>query len=195
MKLIFKFFGSMFLVLWLVACSLQPGNGKSNIGSATRINDSIQIIALLDSFNEAAAKAEYDQYFNCLGEKAVFMGTDATEYWTKEQFMIWAKPYFDSGKAWSFQSLERHIYFDQTCNTAWFDELLNTQMKICRGSGVLIKKGQDWKIQQYVLSVTVPNSKTDSIVRIKSPVEDLMIKALTQGVVQGIVVRKKTDED
>jgi hypothetical protein len=37
--------------------------------------------------------------------------------------------------------------------TAWFDELLNTQMKICRGSGVLVKKiGQEWKIKQYVLS-------------------------------------------
>jgi hypothetical protein len=53
-----------------------------------------------------------------------------------------------------FTALERHIYFfDKTGKTAWFDELLNTQMKICRGSGVLVKKiGQEWKIKQYVLS-------------------------------------------
>jgi hypothetical protein len=38
------------------------------------------------------------------------------------------------GKAWNFTVLERHIYFDQS-KKAWFDELLNTQMKICRGSG------------------------------------------------------------
>jgi hypothetical protein len=47
-------------------------------------------------------------------------------------------------KAWSF-ALERHIYFDKTGKTAWFDELLNTQMKICRGSGVLVKIGQSGK--------------------------------------------------
>jgi hypothetical protein len=39
---------------------------------------------------------------------------------------------------------------------AWFDEL-STQMKICRGSGVLVKIGNDWKIKHYVLSMTVPN--------------------------------------
>jgi hypothetical protein len=30
-------------------------------------------------------------------------------------------------KAWSFTALERHIYFDKTGKTAWFDELLNTK--------------------------------------------------------------------
>jgi hypothetical protein len=34
---------------------------------------------------------------------------------------------------------------------------LSTQMKICRGSGVLVKIGNDWKIKHYVLSMTVPN--------------------------------------
>jgi hypothetical protein len=30
--------------------------------------------------------------------------------------------------------------------TAWFDELLDTQMKICRGSGILVKENKQWKI-------------------------------------------------
>ena len=59
--------------------------------------------------------------------------------------MIWAKPYFDKKTTWNFTALERHIYFDKTGRTAWFDELLNTQMKICRGSGVLVKIGKEWK--------------------------------------------------
>jgi hypothetical protein len=67
-------------------------------------------------------------------EDAVFIGTDATENWGKPAFQEFAKPYFDKGKAWNFTVLERHIYFDQS-KKAWFDELLNTQMKICRGSG------------------------------------------------------------
>lgn len=52
---------------------------------------------------------------------------------------------FDKGKAWNFTALERHIFFDKSGKTAWFDELLNTQMKICRGSGVLVKVGKNGK--------------------------------------------------
>jgi hypothetical protein len=59
----------------------------------------------------------------------------------------------------NFTVLERHIYFDQSKKIAWFDELLNTQMKICRGSGVLVKIDGKWKIKHYVLSMTIPNKK------------------------------------
>jgi hypothetical protein len=52
--------------------------------------------------------------------------------------------------------------------TAWFDELLNTQMKICRGSGVLVKIGQEWKIKQYVLSMTIPNDNSNKVIELKS---------------------------
>jgi hypothetical protein len=51
-------------------------------------------------------------------------------------------------------------------------------MKICRGSGVLVKQGSGWKVQQYVLSTTIPNSLIDSVVKIKAPVEDEIINKL-----------------
>lgn len=137
-----------------------------------------QIHQLLDAFNVAAAQANFDQYFSYYAEDAVFMGTDATEHWDKKAFMKWSKPFFDKKKAWSFSSMERHIYFSQQPDIAWFDELLNTQMKICRGSGVLSKQAGQWKIQQYVLSVTVPNSTVDSVVKIKAAEEDLLIQKL-----------------
>lgn len=47
-----------------------------------------------------------------------------------------------------FTLLERPIYFDKTGSIVWFDELLNTQMKICSDSGVLVKQGENWKVQQ-----------------------------------------------
>jgi hypothetical protein len=59
--------------------------------------------------------------------------------------------------------------------TAWFDELLDTQMKICRGSGVLVKIDGEWKIQHYVLSMTVPNDVTDQVVEAKQPIENQLI--------------------
>ena len=139
-----------------------------------------QITAMLDSFNVAAAKADFNKYFSYYTDDAIFTGTDATERWDKKAFMAWAKPIFDKGRAWNFTALERHIYFNKYGNLAWFDELLNTQMKICRGSGVVVKQGNDWKVQQYILSAMIPNDQLDSVIKIKSPVEDSLIRILQQ---------------
>ena len=57
----------------------------------------------------------------------------------------------------------------------WFDELLDTQMKICRGSGVLVFVNNQWKIKHYVLSMTFPNDNTDEVIKIKAPIEDALI--------------------
>lgn len=140
--------------------------------SSTSINDSLSITVMLDSFNIAAANADYNGYFNYFDEDGVFMGTDASEHWNKEQFMVWAKPFFDRKKTWHFTSMQRHIFIDPSHEMAWFDELLDTQMKICRGSGVLKKVNNQWKIKQYVLSMTIPNPLSDQVTFLKSPIED-----------------------
>lgn len=137
-----------------------------------------QVNQTLDAWHKAAADIKFDTYFNLMADDAIFIGTDATENWTKPDFKVWAKPFFDKGKTWSFTALERHIFFDKTGKTAWFDELLNTQMKICRGSGVLIKVGKEWKIQHYVLSMTIPNDEVDAVIKIKAPIEDALIDKL-----------------
>ncbi|WP_413999927.1 nuclear transport factor 2 family protein [Flavobacterium sp. W1B] len=142
------------------------------------VSDRDQINVVLDSWHKAAAEAKYEDYFNLMTEDAVFIGTDAAENWNKTAFQAYAKPHFDKGKAWSFTALERHIYFDKTGKTAWFDELLNTQMKICRGSGVLVKIGKDWKIKHYVLSMTIPNENSKEVIKIKAPIEEALMKEL-----------------
>lgn len=136
-----------------------------------------QVNLMLDSWHKAAANANFNGYFDLMADDAVFIGTDATENWTKSAFQGYAKPYFDKGKAWSFTAIQRHIYFSKDLDIAWFDELLDTRMKICRGSGVLVFIDGKWKIKHYVLSMTVPNDNTDEVVRIKSPIEEsLMIQ-------------------
>ncbi|MFN7674714.1 nuclear transport factor 2 family protein, partial [Flavobacterium sp.] len=122
--------------------------------------------------------ANFVNYFDALTDDSIFIGTDATENWTKPAFQAFAKPYFDKGKAWSFTSLERHIYFSTDKKMAWFDELLNTQMKICRGSGVLVFINGKWKIKHYVLSMTIPNDNVDDVIKIKAPIEDALISSL-----------------
>jgi ketosteroid isomerase-like protein len=137
-----------------------------------------KVNSTLDAWHKAASEANYNAYFSLMTEDAIFIGTDATENWNKKDFQAYAKPHFDKGKAWSFTALERHIYFDKTGKTAWFDELLNTQMKICRGSGVLVKIGKEWKIKHYVLSMTIPNDNSSEVIKVKASIEDAMIKTL-----------------
>ena len=134
-----------------------------------------QINNTLDAWHKAAAEANYSNYFDTLADDAIFIGTDATENWTKPAFQAFAKPYFDKGKAWSFTALERHIYISEDKKTAWFDELLDTQMKICRGSGVLVFINKQWKIKHYVLSMTIPNDNSDEIIKIKAPIEETLL--------------------
>ena len=129
------------------------------------------INTVLNQWHAAAAKANFSSYFDLMTSDAVFIGTDATEVWNKTEFMAYAKPHFDKGKAWSFTSLNRTIYFSKNKKTAWFDELLDTQMELCRGSGTLVKTKNGWKIAHYVLSMTVPNEVAREVIKTKKPLE------------------------
>lgn len=170
MKRIISIFILSFLIFSIPVCAQKKGFyenvQKKNINK------------LLDDFNTFAANADYKNYFDCFAEESTFIGTDATEVSNKKEFMEWARPFFDKGKAWNFKSLERNIYFSKDGNYAWFDEILDTQMKICRGSGVLEKISGKWKVKQYVLSVTVPNEVVDEVTKIKTPIEDALIQKL-----------------
>jgi ketosteroid isomerase-like protein len=120
---------------------------------------------VIDQWHKAAANADFDTYINLMTTDAVFIGTDATENWQLAEFKRFAKPYFDRGKAWSFTSIERNIY---TANgVVYFDELLSTQMGICRGSGILKKENGSYRIAHYVLSIAVPNENVESLTEMK----------------------------
>lgn len=156
-------------ILLFITVSLSAQNSEA---TKSEIN------TVVDNWHNAAAEVNYDAYFGALSEDAIFIGTDANENWNKRAFQDFAKPYFDKGKAWNFTALQRNIYFSADGKLAWFDELLNTQMKICRGSGVLIKVRNTWKIKHYVLSMTIPNDHSDEVVKIKTPIEDALIEKL-----------------
>lgn len=144
----------------------------------TNHKEEAKVNAVLDAWHKAAAEAQFDTYFSLMTPNGVFIGTDATENWQNDAFRAFAKPFFEKGKTWDFKLLERHIYFSKDQKTAWFDELLDTQMKICRGSGVLVKSGKQWKIAHYVLSMTVPNNNTNEVVKTKEKIESEIIQQL-----------------
>jgi ketosteroid isomerase-like protein len=166
--------------LLVLSCQLWSGCSErvDSIEIPSKEREIERIDSLLDVFHLAAAKADFDAYFGFYTEQSIFTGTDASERWNKSEFMAYAKPYFDRGKAWSFTAVQRQITLHESGQIAWFDELLDTQMKICRGSGVLVKQGQNWKIEQYILSMTIPNEVAGTVIEIKSPLEDAYLDSI-----------------
>lgn len=157
-----------FLALVLLSALLPAQNAEQSIDQ------------VLDSWHLAAAEANFEAYFSNMTTDAVFIGTDATENWELMAFREFSKPYFDQGKAWSFKAVQRNIYIDRGEQLAWFDELLDTWMGICRGSGVLKLEDGTWKITHYVLSAAIPNDDMQQVINIKKEKDSLQLLELTK---------------
>ncbi len=122
-----------------------------------------QVNAFVDSWHDDAANARY-AYFDKMAPDAVYIGTDASELWHRDQFKAWAKRYFDSKKAWAFKSIRRNVY--ASGGMIWFDELLDTKMGICMASGVVRKTPTGFEIVHYQLSMAVPNEVNKQVVQL-----------------------------
>jgi hypothetical protein len=141
--------------------------------------DSSAVSQTLNHFHAAAGRSDFEGYFNFFTEDAIFIGTDATERWEKAGFQAYARAPFAAGRGWNYVAVDRHIYLSANREQAWFDELLDAPYaKIARGSGVLVKTTAGWKIQQYVLSMTIPNALSDSVVQFKSAIEQALLDSL-----------------
>ncbi len=134
------------------------------LGTITIVNaqalrgDEAAINHQLDELHRLASEANYEQYFALYHDDAVFLGTDATERWPIAEFREYTKSRFDAGRGWTYHMTSRNIYVSDDCTTAWFDELLeNDNLGTTRGSGVLIKEYDEWKISQYNLTIPIPN--------------------------------------
>jgi ketosteroid isomerase-like protein len=134
------------------------------------VTDSAQdrkdIHSLMDSWHKAAATADEDVFFGSMTQDCIYLGTDQTEKWKRDELKEWSKKFFDRETAWSFTPFEREIYFSEDGQTAWFDEKLDTWMGLCRGSGILIKTPEGWKLSHYNLAVTVPNEKINGFIEL-----------------------------
>jgi ketosteroid isomerase-like protein len=142
----------VFLMLWCWPAA------AADDGSVAAIEE------VLDSFHQAASKADGDLYFSLFAEGAVFIGTDATERWSVDEFRAYAEPYFAEGHGWTFTKTERHVDLSAEGTTAWFDEMLwNDTYGVCRGTGVLVLTEEGWRIAQYHLTFPIPNELSAEI--------------------------------
>lgn len=116
----------------------------------------------LDALHAAASKADEKTYFGLWTPGAVFIGTEASERWTIEDFRKDIAPLFAQGKGYTYVPRERHIdLLPAPCNcVAAFDELLDSaKYGVARDSGVAVR-GEDgvWRVAQYHLTLPIPNA-------------------------------------
>jgi len=144
--------------------ALKPKFTTSNGGSTT----AGELDALIDQWHRDVAEFKFDDYFGFMGQEFIFLGTDPTERWTKEQFASFCKPFFEKKSTWDFKPKWRNWYFSEDGKTAWFEEQLDTWMEECRASGVLMKIKGEWKIVHYNLTVLIENDKTDKFIKLRN---------------------------
>lgn len=156
-----------FLQLVLIALTVLAitGCAASRSGrDAARRSEAHAAAMVLDDFHNAAAMADEDRYFSHFASDAVFLGTDASERWTLDEFRAFAAPYFQRDSAWVYRMLERHITVSTDRRFAWFDErLFNDRLGETRGSGVLSRRGSRWLIEQYNLTIPIPNDLANEV--------------------------------
>jgi len=123
--------------------------------------------AVLDDFHRTAANGDFDGYFSHFAAGAVFLGTDASERWTVEEFKAYARQYFGPGGGWTYRPRGRSVSFTPDGGSAFFDELLDNEgLGEARGTGVLVRENGAWKVAQYNLSIPIPNALADDVVRL-----------------------------
>lgn len=146
-------------MLLLVMLGLLVVFGLPRVGLSQDLTHEKSLInERLDQLHAMASSANFETYFGLYADDAIFMGTDATERWTLDEFKAYAKPGFDQGRGWTYTATSRNIFISTDGRTAWFDELLdNENLGVTRGTGVLVKTGDTWKFVQYNLTIPVPN--------------------------------------
>ncbi len=124
------------------------------VAPATYADDKDDISAVLDNLHDAASKADWDRYFALYTDDAIFLGTDVTERWDKPTF----QGYAGASNGWTYDMTERNIDMTPDGDHAWFDEnLMNEKYGTSRGTGILIRTPDGWKIAQYHLVFPIPN--------------------------------------
>ncbi|HEX9174355.1 MAG TPA: nuclear transport factor 2 family protein [Telluria sp.] len=115
-----------------------------------------QVDAFVNEWHDDAAHARL-AFFDKIAKDGVYIGTDKTELWQRDEFKAWAKRFFERKSAWAFTPLKRNVYASGDQSMIWFDEQLDTQMGICQASGVIRKTANGFEIVHYQLSMAVPN--------------------------------------
>ncbi len=147
----------------------------SSMSVMSRSDATVDVNLTLDAFHAAAARADVEAYLDLLAPDIVFLGSDGSERWQGEAFREFVSANFSEGRGWHYESRQRQVHLGPDGAVAWFDEMLDhARLGECRGTGVLVRQGDSWKVAQYNLSVPIPNGLVLSVVEaIKDDTEGL----------------------
>ena len=125
-----------------------------------------QVNAFVDEWHDDADTARM-AYFDKMAQDGVYIGTDRSELWRRDEFKAWAKKFFERKSAWSFKATRRNVYASADKSVIWFDELLDTpNMGPCMASGVIRKTAKGFEIVHYQLSMAVPNEVAGQVTKL-----------------------------
>ena len=140
--------------------------GAAHAHAATDAALTKQVNAFVDEWHDDAANARM-AYFDKMAKDGVYIGTDRTELWVRDDFKAWASKYFERKSAWSFKATRRNVYATPDKSVIWFDELLDTpNMGPCMASGVIRKTAKGFEIVHYQLSMAVPNEVAGQVTKL-----------------------------
>jgi len=128
----------------------------------------VEIGAVLDDFHDAAAHGDKERYLGHMTENAVFMGTDEWERWPKNpDFVDYVNSRFRDGSGWSYRSVDRNISLSGSGDVAWFDEVVLSEANgRFRGTGVLVRHDNGWKIAHYAMSFLIYNEDWPAVIEL-----------------------------
>jgi len=156
----------LFILIALIS-TFSTGCISVDVRNAHCVSDSAyeDVSDTLALWHGAASSGSFDEYFGLLTDDVVFLGTDETERWGKDEFMSYAREPFSDGHGWTYVSRGPNVMFADDGHAAWIDEVLDHEKYgVLRGTGVLTLDDGEWKIAHYSLTFLVPNEIAGEVV-------------------------------
>jgi hypothetical protein len=102
------------LAIWaalavLLSAVSAPASAADAAATASAA-DVQQVNAFIDEWHDDAAHAR-SRFFDKMAPGAIYIGTDKTERWTRDELKAWSKKYFERPSAWAFKPIKRHVAF------------------------------------------------------------------------------------
>lgn len=143
------------------------------------LENEVGVCTFLDSFHHLAATAQFQEYFNLFHPEGKFLGTDATENWTTQEFREWARPFFtDVECAWEYTpipgkrvvSVVKKLSNDESSEAptyALFDEQIYCVDLKCltRGSGTMVFEDNRWHLMLYHITFPIPDTLFEGVTK------------------------------
>lgn len=144
----------------------RPGRRPATVPAVAEGDADVKVV--LDDFHRASVAADLEGTLGHLAEDAIYFGTDPAERFTVAQLRDFIAPYFAQGMGWTAIPWVQHIELSADGSVAWFDErLTSSSWGEMRGTGVLTRDGQEWKIVQFSLSLPVPNDLINDLITLR----------------------------